>query len=382
MKEVFFEYDIKKLKKIKKEVLDDSIFILDANALLDLYRVTENTRNQLFKILEQLSSENRLVLPYQVGKEFYNNRINVINDKINEIQELQKNFKNALSILKKKNFYSNDKKLIEEISKKTNEITKKIESSGKVNENMVFNQDEILEKILKIFDKKVEKKFSIEEIEKIENEGEERYKKKIPPGYEDEYKEKNKYGDLIVWKEILAISKKYKKNIAFVSRDEKEDWEIEFRGKMVSPRKELLEEMQECTKKYFWKYTLSEVIDIMKDKIKIENVKGVIDEVQHLEEQSKKVKIEKLKMTYEEICELVERGKYIMQTAIFPQVKDYMINEFRAKGMQVLNEGRERLKKFKNDSDSMILLYVGKIENELLELDKVMSELMYEFSDC
>ena len=53
-------------------------------------------------------------------------------------------------------------------------------------------------------------------------EGNDRYEKKIPPGYKDAIKksgilDNNAYGDLIVWKEILRFSKKEKKNIIYVT---------------------------------------------------------------------------------------------------------------------------------------------------------------------
>lgn len=58
------------------------------------------------------------------------------------------------------------------------------------------------------------------------DEGEKRYKNKIPPGFKDA---KNKtgvriYSDLIIWKETLRFAKKYKKNIIFVTDDAKVDW--------------------------------------------------------------------------------------------------------------------------------------------------------------
>ena len=57
-------------------------------------------------------------------------------------------------------------------------------------------------------------------------EGQGRYKKEIPPGFKDA-KDKDgvrKYGDLIIWKEMLKFALKQSKNIIFITDDVKADW--------------------------------------------------------------------------------------------------------------------------------------------------------------
>lgn len=58
------------------------------------------------------------------------------------------------------------------------------------------------------------------------DEGEQRYKKEIPPGFKDAKKKDGvrKYSDLIIWKEILRFAEKNKKDIIFVTDDVKADW--------------------------------------------------------------------------------------------------------------------------------------------------------------
>lgn len=85
-------------------------------------------------------------------------------------------------------------------------------------------------------------KFSDEELIKIYKEGETRYKNKIPPGYEDKKPTNDKYGDLIIWKEIMKYSSEKQKNIIFVTNDKKNDW---FDNNY--PRRELIREFYENT---------------------------------------------------------------------------------------------------------------------------------------
>lgn len=57
-------------------------------------------------------------------------------------------------------------------------------------------------------------------------EGQTRYKKEIPPGFKDAKNKDGvrKYGDLIIWKELLKFAHTQSKNIIFVTDDVKADW--------------------------------------------------------------------------------------------------------------------------------------------------------------
>lgn len=68
--------------------------------------------------------------------------------------------------------------------------------------------------------------FTRDEVYVICEEGENRYKKEIPPGYKDGKKKDGirKYSDLILWKEVIRYAKEQKKNIIFVTDDVKPDW--------------------------------------------------------------------------------------------------------------------------------------------------------------
>lgn len=57
-------------------------------------------------------------------------------------------------------------------------------------------------------------------------EGQKRYKKEIPPGFKDAKNKDGvrKYGDLIIWKELIKFARTQSKNIIFVTDDVKADW--------------------------------------------------------------------------------------------------------------------------------------------------------------
>lgn len=68
----FYKYDQEEFK----DIFNECYFVIDTNVLLNLYRYSEATADELLEILEGISD--RLWMPYQVGVEYHFNRVNVI----------------------------------------------------------------------------------------------------------------------------------------------------------------------------------------------------------------------------------------------------------------------------------------------------------------
>lgn len=104
--------------------------------------------------------------------------------------------------------------------------------------------------------------FSIPKKIEIYREGETRYNHLIPPGYEDRDKDKDdktktkKFGDLIVWKEVLQKAQENDRPFIFITDDEKEDWwqlniqnsHLGKKVELVGPRPELVSEFDEVAR--------------------------------------------------------------------------------------------------------------------------------------
>jgi hypothetical protein len=69
---------------------------------------------------------------------------------------------------------------------------------------------------------------------------------KVPPGYKDASKEVNASGDLLVWRAILEVGSK-KKDVVFVSGEEKSDWWHRTQEGPLYPRYELAEEFRRAS---------------------------------------------------------------------------------------------------------------------------------------
>ena len=118
---------------------------------------------------------------------------------------------------------------------------------------VICEEDIISELVDDIYENSRTKDFTIMEKAQICEEGEIRYKYKIAPGYTDEEKKSDfdvgdfyrKYGDLIIWKELLRRVTGSKINTLFIEDEKKKDWFSERGGKKLAPV--LYEEYNQAT---------------------------------------------------------------------------------------------------------------------------------------
>lgn len=155
-------------------------------------------------------------------------------------------------------------------------------------------EDEILDKILTIFEGRVGEKIDDAELNVIKEEGKKRYDKAIPPGYKDDKKKKNQeddnnaYGDLIIWKQIIKYAKEKSVGIVYVTHDQKEDWWNIVKGKTIGPRIELRQEFMAETNQEFHMYSMNSFISTY-NKINENPIdKSAVNEVISFEKAEKK----------------------------------------------------------------------------------------------
>jgi hypothetical protein len=247
-----------------KDLWEDCLFTFDANILLNVYRYSSTSRNRLFEILENL--KDRIWIPYQVAFEYQENRLEVISNQLSPYKEIDelldeqiKNLDKKINTYKKRHSFSDfvDTDQILKIIKNACEKVKKMLIDAESRYPNLIDNDIFREKLTELFKDKVCKKYSPENLEKIYKEAEIRYKKSIPPGYKDE-KDKNPplcYGDFIIWKQLIDLSKSQKKSIVFVTDDDKEDWWLKNKGRTIGPRPELIQEMFLESGLQFYMYT-------------------------------------------------------------------------------------------------------------------------------
>ena len=243
----------------KKSLWENAIFVFDTNTLLELYRIPRSSANSIIEAIERISD--RIWLPKQVALEFGKNRYSVIYDNVVKYNADGKIAKAKNEFINKCKAEIRDREGIKKLSDKIDGWLKKQQQDDKRITDP--SKDELLDKILEVFDNRVGEGLDTEELEKIEKEGQDRYKKKIPPGFRDGAKDdNNEYGDLVIWKEIIKYSLENKKDIIFVTQDAKDDWWFIVNGRTVGPRYELREEFWAETKQQIYFYSLNSFLEI------------------------------------------------------------------------------------------------------------------------
>lgn len=254
-------------KEFQKIWDSNPLIIMDTNVLLELYRYSPDTTENILKVLNSLP-KHQLWIPAQVIEEYTQNRMSVINDARNKYKEVTKMINQIINNAEQSFFkqFSRFNKLsfpkVNELNKVTNEAIISIKTatqkySDEINHEVEKNKLMLKEDKVKIFvDELISNgcigtPFSISELLNILTEGEQRYKFKIPPGYMDDHKDiQKKFGDLILWKQTLEQAKLYQQPTIFITLDTKEDWWVlDEKGNPLRPRDELLMEFKEHSKK-------------------------------------------------------------------------------------------------------------------------------------
>lgn len=262
----------------------DCIFVLDANILLNLYRYSDKTRDEFVEILEALKE--RLWLPHRAAEEYFDNRLTVIAQQEKAYEDALKTIRGleeSLSNTREHPFLSDG--LMQKFSGVLQEVAAELSETKKSHAGRM-SQDGVHKIVAELFDGRVGAPYPNVDLDEICKDGEDRYARKVPPGYKDEGKGSaseayRKFGDLIVWRQIMDRASEVEKPVIFVSDDKKEDWWQIFRGKTLGPRPELIAEFKATTELQFYMYPADRFLEyagrIVKRDVTPESVNEVRD---------------------------------------------------------------------------------------------------------
>jgi hypothetical protein len=254
MKKHFKGYYKLTAKQIQS-IWENGFISLDANSIFNLYRYSEDTSKALLGVYERYSSQ--LWLPHQVAFEFHKNRLSVISTEITTYVNTKESFSELENkIIKNVRSPHLSKPVQKSFEKSLNEIKKDLDKKIKYYEKLLTT-DHILSSISRLFKDKVGDSFDYTTIKAIEKEGEERYRNKVPPGYMDNGKSDNKYGDLIMWKELMRKAKTDDLPFILITDDVKEDWWAIIASQSETIQNEVIEEVRDVRNQPFT-YNLSD----------------------------------------------------------------------------------------------------------------------------
>jgi hypothetical protein len=273
-----------------EELWTRGLIVLDANTLLNLYRYSDETRDEFLDLLR--NNAQRLWLPYQVGLEFQNNRLGVIEQQASAYEAVIKTIKGAelavsAELLKyKKHSTMSAQELVDHYHRAVTPILNTLISARDSHLARAPSRVEIdlvWQAVTSLFDGRVGEPFSDEELKKIYDEGRARYAEKTPPGYEDEKKgEPRCYGDLVLWKELLRKAEEQQSTAIFVTDDGKEDWWRIVHGQTLGPRVELVEEFRTRAQKRIHFYSPEQFLRYAKERFSAKISESSLGEVERI----------------------------------------------------------------------------------------------------
>ncbi len=289
MKKIFPGY-YRPTEKEFSNLWNSCLFVLDANVLLNLYRYSQETSDELIQILKQISD--RLWVPHQAAIEYQENRLQTIAKQLEEYDEIQKlvedskkKLKNKLDSLNK-HPYIKANNLMKIMQKACTAIDKNLKKLKQKHPDLL-QHDNLRDVLGTLLEDKIGLPYSQEKLDGVYNLGKKRYEQEIPPGYEDKNKKgAKKYGDLILWFQIIDKAKKTNKPIILVTDDRKEDWWRRFKNKTIGPRPELVNEIFSKAGVSFYLYQTDPFMEnaqkLLEKQVKVN--KKAIDEVRGIRE--------------------------------------------------------------------------------------------------
>lgn len=249
------------LSKIKNK----AIYFLDTNALLLPYTTSSKSIAEIEKVYKQLIDKKHLFIPSQVAREFAKNRPEKIKEIFQQLSRKRSKLPNLYSgkypLLSESKPYQEAIQLEEAIDSSIKKYAAKLNEVVDQIKNWSWD-DPVTKTYNSLFNEGIIVETSMTE-EQIEENLQLRYEHKIPPGYKDGGKEDDGIGDLLIWLTILEYAKKLRKDVIFVSGEEKADWFHRSEGQILYPRFELIAEFREkAIKKSFHIIKLSELLEV------------------------------------------------------------------------------------------------------------------------
>lgn len=284
MKTTFVGWYAKSPEQLRK-LWDAALIVPDTNILLHLLRHSAEVRGQLMDVFERKKAS--LWIPYQVGIEFQRRRLDVQQHALDAYDRLGTDLTKFVNQAKDGiNQYRahpviDIERELSALDMFQADFQQRIGAAKAQHSVEEFNASFV--KVTELFTGKVGEKPSAERIVAIQKEGGDRYAKKIPPGFEDAKKAAeggDKFGDLVIWMEMIEKAKAEKRPIIFVTDDGKSDWWHIHRGRKIGPHPALIEEFLATTEQEFHIYELLQFLRyaaVTGSEIKEESVRKIAD---------------------------------------------------------------------------------------------------------
>jgi hypothetical protein len=269
-----------------ERIWKDALVVPDASLLLNMYRYSVATRDELVQALKRLRPQ--LWLPHQAGEEFHRNRLNVIEQRQKVIADARKSVEDARRTVQElyRSPVREPPAARAELDKAWQAISSYLDAREQEAPRLTtaLGEDPIWSIVSKLFEGRVGSPFDRDMADELYAQGRTRYSQGVPPGYSDEKKpEPDRYGDYILWRQMIEQAKSTSKPIIFVTADEKTDWWLEIQGRTMGPLPALCKEMMAEAGQMFYMYRPDRFLEIYLKYSKQVVDAAALDELRHTE---------------------------------------------------------------------------------------------------
>jgi hypothetical protein len=280
-------------------VLDDFLrqatVILDTNVLLDLYRLSPESRESTLNVLHAV--RNRVWLPHQVGVEFYRNLDNVRGEIGGAYDAARKMIRGLADSVAGPKGHFREGRAFEETR---TAVRKAIDASAKALADQLDHlqaadpacidphDDAVLRRIEGTFAGRTGQRPDFVTLADRAERFVSRASMQIPPGYTDLGKGSamQAAGDYLVWCEVLDHAHGAKTDVLFVTGDGKDDWWDGPRGRRTGPRKELIHEFISVTGRAYHQVTHARFVERAQTVLRTKVDRVAVEEIRTVERQT------------------------------------------------------------------------------------------------
>jgi hypothetical protein len=239
-----------------KRFISEGLVVLDTNALLDMYRFTEDARADYIRALGLLGD--RLWIPHQTAQEFFERRTTVIQSWRTDREDFDQELNRALGVVigiivgyahRRGVDETGAQTITELVSDAQASILEKldevVDAGADIDPAGHPDDDPILQQVQELIDDKIGETPDAQYLAKREKEWNIRAAAHIPPGYKDARKGDRSIGDYLVWHQTLEEAKRRRTMpVLMICNEQKPDW-VRRDGTYSGPRHELVKEMRD-----------------------------------------------------------------------------------------------------------------------------------------
>lgn len=231
------------------KALEKGLIVFDTNILLNLYVLEREGLDEWRRLFEKI--KDRIWVPHQVMDEFWKNRFTKTPNSSStkgirgKLENARGSMEAALQewLFEKRGKDDEARERVDNFSQELDETLKKIldgltESQEQVDQRFTWQpeNDHIVNLLNEFLAERVGEGFTEKELLEEHAKADERYEKKIPPGFEDDGSSQEsskgkdsdaKYGDYLAWRQILNHAEGEDKEdnwVVFVTNDLSVDW--------------------------------------------------------------------------------------------------------------------------------------------------------------